>query len=685
MAITTLDKVKRAKADDGSSKKVYDRSYLLRQQYWQGTYKDHRIWILVDGSESPEFIGFGENFVNLLDSSEPAILPHDLLAGISISQPSNRQSCNLGEYDPHYPPGHAKILKMGFAGIRDAARLKLQTESDVKKRNFLEGIVISYDAACRYAQRTAKYLDELAENESDDTRSTELEQISKVCRQIAEGPPTTFHAALQTVWFTHMFGARGCIGRFDQWMYPFFRRDVESGIISRAHAQELLESLWIKLNYFAGNNDSLRNISLAGQTPEGNDASNELTYMCLDATAKLKLPEPKLNLRFFSGSPPELLEAGCRVICQGLSQPSIFNDDVAIPALVNLGIPLEIARNYCNDGCEELVAEGCGTMKFRVIGTIPIFDETVRAAAEGKLQTFEDVKSDFKRRLVDLVPTEKPDIRQVTHPFFGATIDDCLDKASPDGVRYTIYSIIPSQLAHVADGLAAIKQHVFDEKSLTWGELLAALDDNYLHYETLRQRLLHNSPKYGNDNDEADLLIREIAEHFCDETHRLSHNSYGPGPKRTVGFMNFGLANQRDAPACPDGRKLGEDIPNSFSPALGRDRNGPTAVLKSAAKTDMTKAGHGSVLDITFNTSSLKGPESFEKFKGFVRAFLDMPCTATLQVNTVDQKTLLEARENPDDPRFRTLLVRVWGFSTVFVELDPLLQEHVLGRLEHAI
>ena len=662
------------------------RSFRLREEYWKNTPGQFVTSVSLQPSSRSRLVGFGENFAARLDASPPAVQPYDMLAGVALAHvPGDRNSFPLGEYDPHYPPGHHNLLRYGFAGIRNRAREKLAEETDPQKRDFLEAAAISYDAACHYAQRNADHARELVEDEEDAQRKEELQRIASVCDEIAAGAPTSFHAALQTFWFTHMFGARGSIGRFDQWMYPFYRRDIDTGVLTQEEAQELLENLWIKLNYFAGNNDSLRNVALGGQTPAGEDASNELTYMCLLATARLKLPEPKLNLRLFKGSPPELLRAGCRTICLGLSQPSIFNDEVAVPALVNIGIPLKIARNYCNDGCSELVTGGVGTSAFGVFGTIPVFNETVRAAAAKSYDTFDEVMDDFKQRLTNFMPNGPRGVRQVTYPFFAASIDDCLEKASPDGVRYTIFSRIPSQLAHVADGLAAIRKYIYEEKSLRWDELIAALDDNYENHAPLRQKLLNRSPKYGNDDDEVDLIIKEIAEYFCDETHRRAQNPYGPGAKQTAGFMNFGIHGQRDVPACPDGRKQGENIPNSFSPALGRDRSGPTAVLKSAAKVDMTKAGHGSVLDMNFTLSALKGPDAFEKFVAFVKTFLELPCTATLQANTLDRNTLLKAKENPDDPQYRTLLVRVWGYSTVFVTLDPALQNHVLERMEHVL
>jgi formate C-acetyltransferase len=238
-------------------------------------------------------------------------------------------------------------------------------------------------------------------------------------------------------------------------------------------------------------------------------------------------------------------------------------------------------------------------------------------------------------------------------------------------------------MANVADGLAAIQRFIFEERSLTWDELIAALDDNYDGHERLRQKILHRAPKYGNDDDEVDALIQELAEFFCDELHARTANPLGPGGKAAAGFMTFGLHGRLGLPASPDGRRQGEHIANSFSPALGRDQRGPTAVLKSVGKVDLRKASHGSVLDLAFHTSALRGENGLRKFMAFVDTFLKMPCSTTLQINTIDRDLLLQAREDPTNPAYRTLIVRVWGWSGVFVELHPDLQQHVLERTEH--
>jgi pyruvate-formate lyase len=197
--------------------------------------------------------------------------------------------------------------------------------------------------------------------------------------------------------------------------------------------------------------------------------------------------------------------------------------------------------------------------------------------------------------------------------------------------------------------------------------------------------LLHRMPKYGNDDDRVDLLAAEIAEYFCDGVHARGKNRPGPGPKWAAGLMCFGIHIKSDLPASPDGRRKGDPCANSFSPAVGMDHSSPTAVLKSVSKVDLTKASHGSVLDMALHSQTLTGAEEMRKFEALIEVFLDLPCTATLQMNIIDRETLLKAREHPDDPTFQTLIVRVWGFSAVFVELPSALQDHVLARTEHAV
>jgi len=436
--------------------------------------------------------------------------------------------------------------------------------------------------------------------------------------------------------------------------------------------------------FTATSNDSLRNIALAGQTPQGQDASNRLTTMCLQASARLMLPEPKLNVRFFPGSPRHLLHDCCRVLAKGTNTLAIFNDDVVLPALGRLGIPIEDARDYCNDGCSEIIIGGKGTIRFWVYDSLAVLTDTVLQADQAPYATFEELLAAFKARLTPFMPDGHGQDEAITHPFFAPSIEDCLAEASTTGARYSLYGSILAQVGNTSDGLAAIKRLVYDEGAVSWADLVAALRANYEGYEPLRQMLLHRAPKYGNDDDAVDSIVRDITEYFCNGVHLHACNPEGYGPKRAAGLMCFGIHRKRDLPASPDGRRKGDLTANSFSPAVGMDHSGPTAILKSVAKIDLTRASHGSVLDIALHSSVFRGEEGAEKLAALVDTFLTLPCTATLQLNVIDRETLLRARADPGNPEFRTLIVRVWGFSAVFVDLPAALQEHVLARTEHA-
>ncbi|MFN2232501.1 MAG: pyruvate formate lyase family protein, partial [Anaerolineae bacterium] len=322
----------------------------LREMYWRGTYRDAVVRKEIAGSGETDLVGHASDFAAVLRASDPFIQPGELIVGTRLALPRDREQLDLGYYNSHYPPGYPTLMRLGLSGVRDAARTRIESEADPAKLEFLRAVEIAYDAACAYVSRYAEHARALAAGETDPDARTDLERIAAVCDELVTGAPASFHAALQLVQFTRVLGGSGCVGRFDQWIYPFYRRDVESGRITQDEAQELLECLFIKMNEFGGQNepdhvrvapnDDLRNIALAGQTPEGTDACNELTYMCLQASAKLMLPEPKLNVRFYPGSPRALLVACCRVLAKGANVLALFNDEVVLPALSRLGIPL---------------------------------------------------------------------------------------------------------------------------------------------------------------------------------------------------------------------------------------------------------------------------------------------------------------------------------------------------------
>ncbi len=671
------------------------RAYRLRQMYWDRTHEKVVVCKAVIGCGEDTLVGHARDFAALLEASDPYIQPDELIVGCSLAVPKERERINLGFYDPHYPPGHAVLLRKGLAGIRDEALDRQESEVDPAKRDFLRAVAISYDAACTYIEKFARYAGCLAAAEQDPRRKEELNKISTVCHELATDIPSSFQAALQLVQFTRVFGGSGCIGRLDQWLYPFYKSDIEQGRLTEEGARELLACLFVKLNHFADinevsprtyisvNNDSLRNIALAGQTSEGEDACNELTYACLEVSALLMLPEPKLNVRFFAGSPFRLVRECCRVLAKGANILALFNDEVVIPALSRLGIPLRDVRDYCNDGCSEFIIGGKGTIHFKVHDALPVLNEMVLQVEKNRYENFEEVISDFKSRLIRFMPEDHGERLATTHPYFAAGIEDCLAEASPAAARYDINGSILAQVGNAADGLAAIKKFIYEEGTLSWDELKRAMKSNFDGHEALLQMLKHRGPKYGNDIDYVDEIAKEIAEYFCDGVHERARNPKGAGPKRAAGLMSFGIHRKSDIPASPDGRRQGDPTANSFSPSVGMDRTGPTAVLRSVAKVDLTKASHGSVLDLALHSSIVQGTEALEKFAAMVSAFLKMKSVATLQLNIIDRETLLKARANPDAPEYRTLIVRVWGFSAVFVDLPPGLQDHVISRSEH--
>jgi pyruvate-formate lyase len=702
------------------------RVYRLREMCWSGTHEAALQRRRIVGCGEHTLVGHAKDFRALLEASEPFIQDDELIVGCCLVTPQEGSELDLGHYDPHFPPNHEAILKVGLAGMRDGAQDRVAGETDPHKRQFLEAVAIAYDAACAYVEKHARCAAEMANRETDPRRKDELGRIAAVCHELAAGPPSSFHAALQLVQFVRILGASGCIGRFDQWMYPFYERDVTAGIVTQQEAQELLECFLIKLNQFgttsvgphynapfswgwdsehkvdaqtaaavAGpdgdgvvelhRNDSLRNMTLGGQAPAGRDACNELTIMCLRAAARLMLPEPKVNVRFYQGSPRYLLRACCRVLARGMNALAVYNDDVAIPALLRLGIPLEDARDYCNDGCQELIVGGRTFTRFTVHDALLALQETVLSGPEEGYSTFGDVMQGFKARLRRFTPSEPRGDGPITFPFFAAIVDDCLQKASPMGARYSIWGSILGEVGNTADGLAAIEQFVYKDCLLSWADLVSALEANYRGQEPLRQMLLNRAPKYGNDVDAVDRIAKEIAEYYCDAVQGDGRNRVGYGPKEAAGFMLFTIQYKNLIPASPDGRRQGDPVATSLSPAVGMDRSGPTAALKSASKIDLIQASYGSVLDLALNASVVQDREGFEKFVSLVDAFLTLPCTTTLQVNMIDRQALLKAHEDPDSSLYRTLIVRVWGFSAVFVELSPALQDHVLARTEHRL
>ena len=614
-------------------------------------------------------------------------------------------------------PGHYNVLAKGFNGIKADARRKMEEllaegADQSEQVQFLKAVEIVCDAIVVFAARYADEAERLAADEKDSQRRGELEAIAKACRHVPGNVPRSFHEALQAMFFTHLVtwaegGYLVPLGRFDQYVYPFYKKDIDSGALTRDEAQELLNCLFVKFNadqdkthgkpsYYA---DTGCTMVLGGQTPDGDDATNDVTYMVLAGVGTVRMADPKLRARFHVGSPDEYVRAACELIKQGMGTPSIENDETIIPALQKLGYRTEDARDYAIAGCWEILTPGRSSEKQGGAVNMPYCLEWVlnngANFVSGKkwgadtpelssLTSFDDFFDALRKQIayyVGRMVENHNKAKWAPMPFLSATLDDCVERAkdiSEGGVRYNDIGFQLGGLANMADALLVIKHLVYEDRELTLEELRDILLSDYESAEDLRQRILTRFPKFGNDDDEVDLLAGKIVQCFADEVSR--HRTRFGGRFRPRISTGGGHAFTKAYGASPDGRKAGERFAVSASPAPGRDLKGPTAVIKSVGKLDLEATNGGANLDMMFHPSALAGNDGTEKLMALVRTFVQLG-GMQLQVNVVSNETLTEARKHPEN--YRHLVVRVYGFTTYFTQLLPELQDHLITRSEY--
>ncbi len=615
-------------------------------------------------------------------------------------------------------PGHHNVMSKGFNGIKADAGRKIDqllsegAGDESEQVQFLQAVEIVCGAIAMFAARYADEAERLAASETDQQRKGELEAIAKVCRNVPGNVPCSFHEALQAVFFTHLVtwaegGYLVPVGRLDQYVYPFYEADIASGALTQDEARELLNCLFVKFNadqdkthgkpsYYA---DTGCTMVLGGQTPSGDDATNDVTYMVLTGVGTVRMADPKLRARFHVGSPDEYVRAACELIKQGMGTPSIENDETIIPALQKLGYRTEDARDYAIAGCWEILTPGRSSEKQGGSVNMPYCLEWVlndgRNFISGKkwgadtpelasLATFEDFFDAFRKQIayhIERMVNNHNKAEWAPMPFLSATLDDCVERGkdiSEGGARYNDIGFQLAGTANMADSLLVIKRLVYEDKELTLEELRDILLSDYEGAEDLRQRILTRFPKFGNDDDEVDLLAREIIQCFADEVSR--HKTRFGGHFRPRISTGGGHAFTKAYGASPDGRKAGERFAVSASPAPGRDMKGPTAVIKSVAKLGLEATNGGANLDMMFHPAALTGDDGTKKLTALVRTFVETG-GMQLQVNVVSNETLVEARKHPED--YRHLVVRVYGFTTYFTQLLPELQDHLITRSEY--
>lgn len=632
-------------------------------------------------------------------------------------------------------PNYDKLFRAGLKGVAKEAEERLRQIASspamylnareyLEQKRFLEAAMVSCKAVSRFGKRFAQKAREMAKEERDNTRKNELEEIARVCEWVPENPPRTLHEALQSYWFITLITrildlqTPGLGDRFDQIMYPFYQKDVKEGRLGKLEAQELVEHLWLKMNeegqlvppvQGAGGQTLItaRVLTIGGQTPEGDDATNEMSYIVLDATRAIKLAQPAVAIRLHKNTPTRFLHKVVETLRTAAGVVSFFNDEMMIPYLTSLGIPIEDARNYSTEGCMRWIIPGkamgmralggmfalpkCleyalfqGVDKFsgkRVGHSTP--DPLTFTSIEDVIQAYINQLRFFVQKLVTIYNiVDVLDEEYLLQPFLSALLDGCIERGQ-DCRKYkyfpnTIFQ--PVGQVTLVNSLAAMKKLVFEEKKVSMPELIEALRNNWEGKEELRQMFLNQAPKFGNDNDYVDLLARDVYLRTT-QVIRSFKNIWGgsfreDGTGGAAYYSYSGLVG-----ATPDGRK-DRDLFNdgTVSPCIGTDKKGPTAVLKSVGKID-----HIRTFTHLFNQKFLPqylSDEHKEAFAAYLRTWVNLGIHH-IQFNVVDRQILLDAQQHPE--KYSDLVVRVAGFSSYFVDLIKEVQDQIIARTEQAL
>ncbi len=609
---------------------------------------------------------------------------------------------NGSSFQGHMVIDYAKILRIGIPGLRREIEEAMSACDDLEKEPFYRSLFLYCDNMSDLCLRYAEKAREMQAEEVSESRRHELAEIAEICDSISTRPPQSFREALQLFWFTFLLDGNDDPGRFDQFMFPFYRDDLAEGKITREFVRGLLEELWYKMEQVRA-----WSLVLAGQTPDGEDASNDLTYLCLEVTSDVRVTNPAVALRLSTGSSRRLWRVAMRCIARGGGMPALVNDDAVINALVTSGVPIQDARDYAMGGCIEFQISGKSNFggedgHINVAKCLELALNDGKCARTGEIMgartgdpsafgAFDDVFSAYKQQVEAVIDKiiiqcnvgQEIKSRQGAKVFRSLLIDDCIARGldcDGGGARYGNGQILTNGIVVVADSLAAIKTLVFEEKSVSMSQLLQALKDNWQGHESLRQRILHRAPRYGNDDDRVDSIAREISEHIWSvlkqkRTYRGGHYT------GLVVYFTRQLYFGRQTGATPDGRFDEDVLEDSMGPWPGRDIHGPTAMFKSASGIPQELAAGGVILNLKLPPSCLDNDEGIEKSIDLIRSYFALG-GQQVQVTVADADDLRAAMEEPE--KWRHLIVRVGGYSDYFVTLDPKLQSSIIQRTEYA-
>ena len=657
-------------------------------RYGQGLYAyggDRAGWSQAEIADAQEAVGFwkGKTTFELLD-----LMPD------RDEYRKDQEVCSGGQFGGHHLINYRKLLALGVPGLREHVETYAHQNGDPDFYDAMRAVCDSLAVvAARYGEEAAN----LAEACSDGDRKTELEQIANVCAHVSESPPETLWQAAQLMHFAHMLDTYEGFGRLDQYLYPFYRSDRDAGRVNDRTAEDIIGCLMLRTRYHGSD------IYLSGVTSDGEDATNQLSWIILRLAAQFDLPAPEITIRYHSRIPEPFFREVCRLVAQGSPNPALYNDDVVIPSLVRDNFALEDARDYAGVGCNHILVPGISnnmpqqSIMLAECLMLALNDGVSTKTGEqigprtGKpedLKSFEDVWHAYNTQLDYFTARMQTQnqwcdhvkMEQDAYSVRTLLTDDCVERGlsfTKGGARYNNSEVLVDAVSTVADSLTAVKQAVFEEERVTLADLVDAVKTDFRGREGLRLYLLNRIPKYGNDDDSADEMAVRVFNHISEKLARIPTVRGG----RWVATPNVGMGAltnvERLGSATPDGRHAADPLGDSLGPAQGRDTNGPSAMINSVTKLDMHQAIIGGILNMKFHPTLVAGEGGTDVLMDILSTYFAKGGLHA-QLNVVSNETLLEAQEHPE--RYRDLVVRVAGYSATFVDLPKHVQDDIIQR-----
>ncbi|WP_049728269.1 trans-4-hydroxy-L-proline dehydratase [Dorea sp. D27] len=631
---------------------------------------------------------------------------------------------------PGHTVGSVKIYEKGFLDYKEdiqAAIDKLDFFNDpeaLDKKNELEGMKIACDAIMILGERYAAYARELAEKEEDPKRKEELHQIAANCDVVPAHKPETYWQAIQMYWFVHL-GVTSELnpwdayspGRLDQHLNPFYEKDVEAGTLDDEKALELLECLWVKFNNQpappkvgitlkeSSTYTDFANLNTGGIAPNGENGVNNVSYLILDCMDEMKLLQPSSNVQISRKTPQKFLKRACEISRKGWGQPAFYNTEAIVQELLNAGKSLEDARRGGTSGCVETGAFGNEAYILTGYFNIPkIFELTLNNGYDkvsgqqlglelgyaADFKTYEELYDAFKKQMKYFIDIkvqgsnviEKIYAENMPVPFLSIITNDCISKGKDyngGGARYNTKYLQGVGIGTITDCLASVKYNVYEKKTFTMDELMQALEDNFEGHDRIWNIVCNKTPKYGNDDDYADSIMKDVFEYYRSQVTgrpNMLGGMYRINMLPTTCHVYFGDVMM----ASPNGRLAHKPVSEGISPEKGADTNGPTSVVKSCAKMDHLQTG-GTLLNQKFTPSVVAGEEGLDQMANLVRTYFNMD-GHHIQFNVIDKETLIQAQKHPED--YKDLIVRVAGYSDHFRNLSKALQDEIIERTEQS-